>query len=204
MPKSKLLSRDELDYIQQLLGYNLPQEALTSPTFKVDGGAVANALLASLGRQAQLQLEAHFGDQCLRFPLQLVEDEFQALHLEMGAPDIFQDGAVQRSWRLTLRQPLVLQHKDGATSDLCVHEISPSGVLVECLGELAAPDQFSLWLPLPQQEPIHLRARRVRSTPGALTAFRLEWLPENEDERLRHFLFQQHRLRHPQLRQRSA
>jgi hypothetical protein len=146
MSKSNLLSRDELDYIQELPSYGLSTDTQISPMFKVDGGVVANALLASLGRQAQLQLEAQFGDQCLRFPLQLVEDEFHALHLEMGAPDIFQLGAVQRSWRVSLKRPVLLLHENGSPSDLCVHEISPSGVLIESLGPLAAPDQFHLWL----------------------------------------------------------
>ena len=83
MTDKSLLNRDELEYIQQILGYSLSPSALPTPTFRVDGGAAANALFAAMGRQADLHLEAVFGDQRLRFPLQLVEDEFHALHLEL-------------------------------------------------------------------------------------------------------------------------
>lgn len=157
----------------------------------MDGGAAANALFAAMGRQADLHLEAVFGDQRLRFPLQLVEDEFHALHLELGAPGIFQNGPVQRPWRLPLDTPLTLLHENGQASSLEVHELSPAGVLLKSTD----------LLPLPDQEPVLLRGNRVRHTSSDLTAFRLEMPPASHAERLRHFIFQQHRLRHPQLQQ---
>src|SRR3990167_5180684 len=134
MSKKSLLNNEELNYIQQIFGNSLAISGLPTPSFRVDGGAAANAILTGLGKHAELHLDAQFGDQHLRFPLQLVEDEFHALHLELGAPGIFQQGDVQRSWRLNLEQPLCLLHKNGRMSDLCVHEISPSGVLVESTG----------------------------------------------------------------------
>ena len=203
MPKKPLLSRDELDYIQQILGHSLSSNILPVQSFRVDGGSLANGSLAGLGRNAQLHLEAQFGDQCLRFPLQLVEDDFHALHLELGAPGIYQQGEIQRPWRLTLAQPLPLLHENGQASDLCIHEISPAGVLVES-GEMSAPADFDLWLPLPEQDPIELHGSRVRRTTSQLTAFRLDILPSQQSERLRHFIFQQHRLQHPQLQQHCA
>ena len=203
MSKKPLLSRDELDYIQQILGYSLTSNILPVQTFRVDGGSAANSILAGLGRNAQLHLEAQFGDQCLRFPLQLVEDEFHALHLELGAPGIYQQGEIQRPWRLILAQPLPLLHANGRASDLRIHEISPAGVLVES-NETSAPADFDLWLPLPEQEPIELHGSRVRRTANHLTAFRLDMLPSQQSERLRHFIFQQHRLQHPQLQQQRA
>lgn len=203
MPKKPLLSRDELDYIQQILGNSLSSNILPVQSFRVDGGSVANGILAGLGQHAQLHLEAQFGDQCLRFPLQLVEDEFHALHLELGAPGIYQQGEVQRPWRLSLTQPLPLLHQNGQASDLCIHEISPAGVLVESR-EACAPEHFDLWLALPDQAPIELHGQRVRRTANQLTAFRLDMLAANQSERLRHFIFQQHRLQHPQLQQHCA
>ena len=203
MSKKPLLSRDELDYIQQILGYSLTSNILPVQTFRVDGGSVANGILAGLGRNAELHLEAQFGDQCLRFPLQLVEDDFHALHLELGAPGIYQQGEVQRPWRLTLAHPMPLLHANGQASDLLIHEISPAGVLVES-SETSAPADFDLWLPLPEQEPIALHGSRVRRTANQLTAFRLDMLPSKQSERLRHFIFQQHRLQHPQLQQQRA
>lgn len=203
MRKKNLLNHEELDYIQKILGNSMAISGLAAPSFRVDGGAAANAVLASLGKHAELHLDAQLGDQHLRFPLQLVEDEFHALHLELGAPGIFQLGDVQRSWRLNLEQPLFLMHQDGRTSELCVHEISPSGVLVEATGALDTPATFTLWLPLPGQEPIKLRGRYVRQINPELSAFSLDLLPNSHDERLRHFIFQQHRLQHPQLQQRA-
>jgi len=86
-----------------------------------------------------------------------------------------------------------LLHENGQASDLCIHEISPAGVLVES-GEMSAPADFDLWLPLPEQDPIELHGSRVRRTTSQLTAFRLDILPSQQSERLRHFIFQQHRL----------
>jgi hypothetical protein len=204
MPNKSLLSRDELAYIQQILGTSLSNGALPTPSFRVDGGATANALLAGLGQHSELHLEASFGDQRLRFPLQLVEDEFHALHLELGAPGIFQQGAVQRSWRLALERPVTLLNENGQESSLRVYEISPSGVLLDNCLQRSLPENFNLWLPLPGQEPIKLCGRRVRRVSKQLTAFRLDLLPGGHGERLRHFIFQQHRLAHPQLQPRQA
>lgn len=204
MSKKPLLNRDELAYIQHILGTSLGNGALPTPSFRVDGGATANALLAGLGKHAELHLEAHFGDQRLSFPLQLVEDEFHALHLELGAPGIFQQGAVQRSWRLTLERPVTLLDEHGQESSLRIYEISPSGVLLDNREQRSLPEHFSLWLPLPGQEPIKLCGSRVRRVSSQLTAFRLDLLPGSHGERLRHYIFQQHRLAHPQLQPRQA
>ena len=203
MPKHSPLSLDELDYIQQILGKSLPSEILPTQSFRVDGGSVANGILAGLGQHTQLHLEAQFGDQCLSFPLQLVEDEFHALHVELGAPGIFQRGEVRRPWRLILAQPLPLLHADGQASGLRVHQLSPTGVLIES-NTTVTPEDFDLWLTLPEQAPIELHGTRVRRTSNQLTAFRLDILPQSESERLRHFIFQQHRLQHPQLQQECA
>ncbi|MDO9320772.1 MAG: PilZ domain-containing protein, partial [Pseudomonas sp.] len=118
MSKKSLLNNEELNYIQQVFGNNLAIAGLPTPSFRVDGGAAANAILTDLGKHAELHLDAQLGDQHLRFPLHLVEDEFHILHLELGAPSIFQQGDVQRSWRLNLEQPLCLLHKNGRMSDL--------------------------------------------------------------------------------------
>ena len=69
MPKNSLLSLDELDYIQQILGQSLPSDLLPTQSFRVDGGSVANGILVGLGQHTLLHLEAQFGDQCLSFPL---------------------------------------------------------------------------------------------------------------------------------------
>ena len=203
MQAKPLLSDDERDYIQQILGNSLSGSALATPTFRVDGGPAANALLTSLGKNAALHLDAHFGDEHLRFPLQLVEDEFHALHLELGAPQIFQPGRIERPWRVRFDQPMRLIKADGQDSDFCLHEMSAGGALIENTGGHALPEQFSLWLPVHQQEPILLKGRKVRSS-DRLTAFHFEQTPGGHHERLRQFIFQQHRLRNQRGKQRSA
>lgn len=204
MRAKPLLSDDERDYIQQILGKSLSSSALVNPTFRVDGGPAANALLASLGKSAALHLDAHFGNEHLRFPLQLVEDEFHALHLELGAPQIFQPGRIERPWRVRFEQPMRLIKADGQHSDFCLHEMSDGGALIERTGGQALPEHFCLWLPVSQQEPILLKGRRVRSSDQRLTAFRFEPTAKAHHERLRQFIFQQHRLHHQEREQRTA
>lgn len=195
-----LLSDDERDYIQQILGKSLSHAALATPVFRVDGGLAGNALLASLGKTAALHLDAHFGDEHLRFPLQLVEDEFHALHLELGAPYIFQSGRIERPWRVRLNQPLHLIRADGQNSDLCLHEMSAAGALIENTAGLPVPEHFCLWLPMYPQEPIRLEGYKVRHSDQQLAAFRFESSATEQPERLRQFMFQQHRLRSQQQR----
>lgn len=197
MADQSSLSKDERDFIQQLLINPVLGKPLQAPRFRVDGGEQANALLARLADHSQLSLESHFDDHWLSFPLQLMEDEFHTLHLQLGAPSIFEDGPVQRPWRLHLKQAIPLQDEAGEASDLLVRELSPNGLLISSPGK--APLHFSLWLPLPGQDPIPLHGKRVRSVGKKLTAYRLNGCHPGHTERIRHFLFQQHRLKHPQL-----
>ena len=89
------LSSEELDFIREVFSSQLIGKPLSIPAFKVDGGPLANALLTRLGLHANLSLEAKL-DRChVSFPLQLVEDELHGLQLEMGAPNIFEEGAVR-------------------------------------------------------------------------------------------------------------
>ena len=204
MQAKPLLSDDERDYIQQILGKSLSSSALVSPAFRVDGGPAANALLSSLGKNATLHLDAHFGDEYLRFPLQLVEDEFHALHLELGAPQIFQLGRIERPWRVRFEQPMRLINADGQNSDFRLHEMSAGGALIESTAGQELPEHFCLWLPVNQHEPILLKGRRVRNSDQQLTAFRFEQTSSAHHERLRQFIFQQHRLRNQDQEQSSA
>ena len=63
MPKKPLLSRDELDYIQQILGHSLSSNILPVQSFRVDGGSVANGILAGTGRNDQNLLLEPFCEQ---------------------------------------------------------------------------------------------------------------------------------------------
>jgi len=196
MQDDPLLTADELAYIRSLLNEG-EGARLNASNFLIDSSPQTQALLAVLGSRAQLSLEAQIGHQRLTFPLQLVEDESQTLHLKLEAPRIFEQGPVDRPWRLHLNKPVALLDERGEASDLRVHELSPNGLLLEVTD--VAPARFELSLPLPGAKPIPLRGRLVRKVGQGLCAYRL--LHENERtlRRLHTFIFQQHRLQHPQL-----
>jgi len=191
------LSSDEMDFIQKILGSSVHHPKPRSLSFRVDGEPNANALLARLAAHSQLSFEARFQTHRLTFPVQLMEDEFHTLHLQLGAPNILEQGPVQRPWRLHLETPVALLDDQGAESDLWVHELSPNGLLASCPS--TAPKQFALWLPLPGGEPIQLRGQRVRAADQQLTAYRVSTGHREHAERMRQFIFKQHRQQHPQL-----
>ncbi|HSC83674.1 MAG TPA: PilZ domain-containing protein [Pseudomonas sp.] len=199
MSAHQSLSSEELNFIRQLFSNTLIGNSLQIPTFTVDGGPQANALFASLGEHAQLELEAKLGNYRMSFPVQLVEDELHSLQLELGAPSIFEEGAVRRAWRLILNQPLALLDQYGAATPLSVHELSPDSLLVAANDDDEPPEQFCLWLPLPDHEPMPVKGRRIRIAGSQLAAYRLLLNHREHVERLRQFIFEQYRLRHPQL-----
>ncbi|WP_313520200.1 hypothetical protein [Pseudomonas sp.] len=196
MQNDPLLTADELAYIRSLLSDG-EGARLAASNFLIDSNPQTQALLAALGSRAQLSLEAQIGSQRLTFPLQVIEDEFQALHLKLEAPRIFEQGPVDRPWRLHLNKPLALLDEFGEATDLLVHEVSPNGVLLEVGG--VVPARFELALPLPGAKPVPLRGRLVRKVAQGLCAYRLLHDDERSLKRLRTFIFQQHRLQHPQL-----
>jgi hypothetical protein len=199
MSEQSALSSEELDFLRQLFSSQLIGKPLHIPSFKVDGGALANALLSRLGQHAQLNLEARMGNYRMSFPLQLVEDEMHSLQLEMGAPSIYEEGVIRRPWRLVLAKPLPLREQDGAASSLLVHEIAPDSLLIGPRGKTALPEEFSLWLPLPGQEAIPVYARRIRQSSGQRAAYSLLFSHNEHTERIRQFIFEQYRQQNPQL-----
>lgn len=199
MSEQSALSGEELDFIRHLYDTQLLGKSLHSPTFTVDGGPLANALLGRLGQHAQLSLEAQLGNYRMAFPLQLVEDEMHNLQLELGAPSIFEDGVIRRPWRLALPQPLYLLDEHGATTSLRVNEISPGSLLLSQAAGDELPEQFCLWLPLPGHEPMVVNGLHIRSAGPQQAAYRLLLSHSEHSERIRQFIFEQYRLRHPQL-----
>ncbi|MEK1905161.1 MAG: hypothetical protein AAAB13_05240 [Pseudomonas sp.] len=199
MSEQSTLSGEELDFIRHLYDTQLSGKALHSPTFTVDGGPLANALLGRLGQHAQLSLEAQLGNYRMAFPLQLVEDEMHNLQLELGAPSIFEDGIIRRPWRLALPQPLHLLDEHGAVTSLRVNEISPGSLLLSQEGDGELPEQFCLWLPLPGHEPMAINGLRIRPVGSRQAAYRLLLNHHEHRERVRQYIFEQYRQRHPQL-----
>lgn len=197
MPRNALLTQDELDFIQNM--QHNPQLNLrdSSSSLTVNGGAQIRDLLTRLAAHDHVTIQAQFDNQQLTFPLQLVEDEFNAVHLQLGVPSIFEDGPMIRPWRLALETPVALENIRGIPGALWVHEVSFKGVLVEIRGRLKPPKTFALWFSPSGYERIALRGTLQRETARGLFAYRISQSNVDETERLRHFILHQHRLAHP-------
>lgn len=197
MSEPSVLSSEELDFIQHMFDSPLIGKRLQIPTFKVDGDPRGNALLSALAQNAQLSLDARLDGYWMSFPVQMVEDEMHNLQLELGAPRIFEEGAVQRPLRLRLDTPLTLLDDNAKPTDLQVQQISPNGLLVSA--QTLLPAQFELWLPLPEQDAIPVRGRLIREVEPHQGAYVLTLRHAEHAERLRQFIFDQHQRQHPKL-----
>jgi hypothetical protein len=199
MPKpSTVLSAEERTFLAKLLTSEAPV-ASTERSFSIDGGEAGNALLSSLATHSEMTLESHFQDFWMSFPVSLAEDEFHALRLKLGAPRIYDHGPNKRPWRLHLDSPITLQDANGEDTPLRIHELSPNGMLVDVAALDAAPTRLQLWLPLPDQERVEISATLVRAKGLRLAAYRLRPVRPDQAEQIRRFIFQQHRLQHPEL-----
>ncbi|QLF92360.1 PilZ domain-containing protein [Pseudomonas sp. ABC1] len=199
MMATNLLTKAELRYIHKLMRSPSDITHKEGAGFHIDGGSKANALLMQLASQSQLTFEAQFDEFCMSFPLQLSEDEFHSLHLQLAPPTIYERGPTLRTWRLQLDQPLQLIEEDGEESPLSVHELSPDSLLVDIGNRRSAPRHFHLQLALPGQGFLQINARRVRELADGMTAYEVEF-PEGRDaERVRSFLYAQHQKLHPEL-----
>ena len=199
MQRDALLTQDELDFIQNM--QHNPQLNLrdASSNLTVNGGAQLRDLLTRLAAHDHVTIQAQVDNQQLTFPLQLVEDAFNAVHLRLGVPSIFEDGPMIRPWRLALEAPVPLENIRGQAGALWVHEVSFKGVLVESRSRIKAPKNFSLWFSPSGYERIALRGTLERETARGLFAYRLSQSNADETERLRQFILHQHRLAHPQM-----
>jgi len=199
MQRDTLLTQDELDFIQNM--HHNPQLNVrdVSSSLTVNGGAQIRDLLTRLAAHEQVTIQAQFDNQQMTFPLQLVEDEFHALHLRLGVPSIFEDGPMIRPWRLVLEEPVALENVKGQPGALWVHEVSFKGLLVQSRGRSKPPRTFSMWFSPSGYERIAVRGTLERETARGLFAYRLSQGDVDETERLRQFILQQHRLAHPAL-----
>ncbi|WP_338488271.1 hypothetical protein VRB78_20510 [Pseudomonas trivialis] len=199
MSREALLTQDELDFIQNM--QHNPQLNLrdASSSLTVNGGAQLRDLLTRLAAHDHVTLQAQFDNQQLTFPLHLEEDEFNAVHLRVGVPSIFEDGPMIRPWRLALDTPVALENIRGTPGALWVHQVSFKGVLVEMRGRVKPPKSFSLWFSPSGYERISLRGAFERETARGLFAYRLSQGDANETERLRQFILHEHRRVHPHM-----
>jgi hypothetical protein len=199
MHDQPLLTSSELEFLRLL--HQQPGGPDNAPTthLQVEAGEQFEGLLAGCAAKEKLTIEAHFANQRLTFTPELVEDDQNEHHLRLGTPLIFDEGDTLRAWRSPLPHPLVLQQANSAPSDMWLHELSMSGLLLEQRKTRTTPPQhLNLTLPLAGHPPIAISGRFVRKTEQGLLAYRLAPLDEHSQARLRQFIYQQHRNYYPQ------
>ncbi|CAD5107495.1 hypothetical protein [Zestomonas carbonaria] len=196
MQDDSILTQEELDFIRSL--HEAPRPISHIPQkLTVEGGEQTRELLAQLATHEQLTIEAHIDSQRITFPVRVVEDEFNALHLQLGAPTIVEQASAERPWRLPFTPPANLVDEEGLPSALWLHTLSQSGVLVE-VREQPVPKRFNLWLPVEGQRPLELSGTLARQTGEGLFAYRLNLRKSRSNERLRAFLLERHQHLHRQ------
>ena len=199
MSHETLLTQDELDFIQTMHQNPQLNQRDASSSLTVKGVSQIRDLLTRLAAHEQVTIQAQFANQQMSFPLRLVEDEFHAQHLQLGAPSIFEDGPMVRPWRLTLPEPVALENVRGRSGHLWVSEVSFKGLLIEVRNDTRPPRQFAQWFSPTGYERIAVHGTLERQTELGLYAYRLSQRDQGETERLRQFILQQHRLAHPAL-----
>lgn len=199
MSHDALLTQDELDFIQTMHQNPLLNQRDASSSLLVNGVSQIRDLLTRLAAHEQVTIQAQFANQQMSFPLRLVEDEFHAQHLQLGAPSIFEDGPMVRPWRLTLPEPVALENVRGRSGHLWVTEVSFKGLLIKVRNDTRPPRQFAQWFSPTGYERIAVHGTLERQTELGLYAYRLSQRDQSETERLRQFILQQHRLAHPAL-----
>jgi hypothetical protein len=199
MQRDTILTQDEMDFIQNMQHNPKLNLRDKSRSLMVNGGVQIQDLLTRLAAHEQVTIQAQFDNQQMTFPLHLVEDEFHAMHLELGAPSIFEEGPRIRPWRLMLNEPVALETEKGALTALWVHEISFKGILLEIRKQTKPPKIFSAWFTPTGHAPIALRGKFERLTEHGLAAYRLSQNSKEDTERLRQYILQEHRKIHPSM-----
>jgi hypothetical protein len=191
MHEPALLTQAELDFISQL---NQPAtEQRSKPRPQMDIGKQLSELLAHTAADEQLSLHAHIANQHLTFDLHLSQNEQSAPFVKLGAPQIFDEGEIDRAWRSPLPQPMPLHTPSAQPSDLWVHQLSMNGALIEYRARREAPKRFHMVLPVDEHTAIAVAGVFVRTTGNGLLAYQLRALDSESDEHLREFIYQQHR-----------
>lgn len=197
MQPDSILTQAELDFIQSMQHNPRLNVRDSTRSLIVNGGVQIQNLLTRLAAHEQVTLNAQFEDQTMNFPLHLVEDEFHALHLELGTPTIFEEGPQVRPWRLSLPEPIALETEKGSLTSLWVQEISSKGVLLEYSKPKKPPRHFRAWFNPSGHAPILLKGTLVRITTNGFGAYRLNQDSKEDAERLLRYLHKQHQRLHP-------
>ncbi|MFP6850268.1 MAG: hypothetical protein VCA57_16340 [Pseudomonas sp.] len=192
MQEQALLTQAELAFIRQL-HQPATTEQRKQPRLQVDIAKQLSELLSHCAVNEQLSLHAHIANQHLTFDLLLSQDEKNTPCLQLSAPQIIDEGEIDRAWRSPLPEPLPLHTKRAKPSDLWIHQLSMNGALIEHRATRKPPKHFHLVLPVDEQQPIAVAGVFVRETESGLLAYQLHTLDPQSDEHLRQFIYQQHR-----------
>lgn len=195
MAGQELLSADELSFIHQLLDSAEPESeqsiALNLP--------LPGLMLPLLERAEQLVLVASYRHHLLRLPVRFKRDEFGRSGLLLEAPEILETGPRLRNWRLQPLHPLRLMDEQGRDTGMRIHDLSMSGLALTFEPQDSVPELLNLQLELPgDNDLLPLEAEQVRRLDDGRVAYRLVSDEEEPIERLRWFLFRQHRHLHGQ------
>lgn len=192
MHAQPLLTQAELAFIRQL---HQPAKTVQrrQPPLQVDIGKQLSELLAHCAAGEQLSLHAHIANQHLTFDLHLSHDEQNVPRLQLSAPQIFDEGDINRAWRSPLDEPLQLHTTRAQPSELWIHQLSMNGALIEHRGARKPPKRLDLRLPMGEHKPIRLNGVFVRETEDGLLAYQLHTLDPQSEEQLRQFIYQKHR-----------
>lgn len=98
-----------------------------------------------------------------------------------------------------LEEPIPLETEKGALTALWVHELSFKGVLLEYRKEGKLPRNFSAWFNPPGQAPIPMRGKLERMIGQNVGAYHFSKHGKDDAERLRQYILQEHRRKHPSL-----
>lgn len=194
MHEQPLLTPAELAFLRHVHQQPGAIEPAAPQGLRFAAGMQLDELLSQCAANEQLSIHAHIANQRLTFDLRLGQDEQNVRCLQLGAPQIFDDGEVNRAWRSPLPAPLPLHTLDAQPSALWIHQLSMNGALIEHRAQRKAPQSFSLVLAVDEQTPIAVEGVFVRKTHDGLLAYQLHTLDPDSDEHLRQFIYQQHRL----------
>ena len=123
MQEQALLTQAELAFIRQLHQPSTTEQR-SQPHLSVDIGKQLSELLSHCAVDEQLSLHAHIANQHLTFDLHLSRDEQNTPCLQLSAPQIFEEGEVNRAWRSPLAEPLPLHTPSAPPSDPSIHPLS--------------------------------------------------------------------------------
>src|SRR3989344_8762027 len=117
MQEQALLTQAELAFIRQL-HQPTNSEPPRQTGMPVDLGKQLSELLSHCAVNEQLSLHAHIANQHLTFDLHLSQDAQSTPYLQLSAPQIFDEGEINRAWRSPLPEPLPLHTPSAQPSDL--------------------------------------------------------------------------------------